>query len=86
VGFEPHGAEVASCGQVRIGIQGGGQAAEQRDDGLGAALLDALDLVYRHGRPPGQVGNTEAKGTAPVIDEGKGLADRDLLGILGLIW
>lgn len=56
---------------------------------LGAALLDALDLIYRHGRPPGQVGSTEAEGTALVIDsfaEGKGFADRDPLRILGLIW
>jgi hypothetical protein len=87
VGFEPYGAEVVSCDQVHIGIQGGGEA-EQRNGGLGAALLDALDLTYRHSRPPSEVGSTEAAGTALVIDalaEGKGLADRDPLPILGLI-
>ncbi len=26
VGIEPHGAEVVSCGQVHVGVQGGGQA------------------------------------------------------------
>jgi len=27
VGFEPHRAEVVSCGQVYVSIQGGGQTA-----------------------------------------------------------
>ena len=38
VGFEPHGAEVVSCGQVHVGVHGGGQEAQQGDGGLGAAF------------------------------------------------
>jgi len=27
-GFEPHGAEIVSGGQVHVGVQGGGKAAQ----------------------------------------------------------
>lgn len=33
-----------SCGQVHIGVHGGGQAAQQGDGGLGAVFFDALEF------------------------------------------
>jgi len=75
------------CSQAYVGIQCGGQAPQQGNGGLGAALFDALDLVGRHLRAPGQVSDAEAKGAALVVDslaEGQGLADGDPLRILGL--
>src|SRR5580692_2427019 len=45
VGFEPNGAEVVSWGQAYVGVQGGGQAPQQSDGGLGATFFDALDLI-----------------------------------------
>lgn len=55
VGFEPHGAEVVSCGQVHGGVRGGRWAPQQGNGGLGAVFFDVLDLVGRHVRAPGQV-------------------------------
>ena len=85
--FEPHRSEIVPCSQAYVGIQCGGQAPQQGNGGLGAALFDALDLVGRHLRAPGQVSDAEAKGAALVVDslaEGQGLADGDPLRILGL--
>ena len=45
VGFEPYGAEVVPWGQAHVGVKGGGQAPEQGDGGLGAALFNALDFI-----------------------------------------
>ena len=76
-----------SCGQTHVGVQGGGQAPQQDNGGLGAALFDALDLVGRHVRALGQISDAEAEGAALVVDgltEGPGLADGDPLRILGL--
>jgi hypothetical protein len=60
VGFEPDQAEVVSCCQAHIGGQGGGQAPQEGDGGLGAALLDALHLIDGHVGAPGQLGDAEA--------------------------
>jgi hypothetical protein len=49
--------------------------------------LDALGLVGRHVRTPGQVGDAEAQGATLVIDslaEGQGFANGDPLRIRGL--
>jgi hypothetical protein len=49
-------------------------------------LLDALDSITRHIRVLGQVGDSEAKGSADVVHGlagGQCLADRDPLGVLG---
>ena len=45
VGFEPYRAKVASCGQVHVGVQGGGQAAQEGDGGLGTWLGRAVQTV-----------------------------------------
>jgi hypothetical protein len=45
VGFEADRAEVVASGDTHVGVEGGGQAAEQGDGGLGAAFFDAFDLV-----------------------------------------
>ena len=50
-----------SCGQAYVGVQGGGQAPQQGDGGLGSALFDALDLVGGQGRPPGQPGDAQPR-------------------------
>jgi hypothetical protein len=42
-----------SRGQAHVGVQGGGQAAQQGDGGLGAALFDAVDLIEGHVSAPG---------------------------------
>ena len=42
VGFEPYRPEVVSCGQAHVGVQGGGQAPQQADSGLGTACFDAF--------------------------------------------
>jgi hypothetical protein len=52
-GFEPDGAEVVAGGEVNIGVEGGGEAARQGDGRLGAAFLDALDVVFGEGGPLG---------------------------------
>ena len=59
--FEAHGAEVVSCGQAHVGVQGGGQAPQQGNGGLGAAFLDALDLIGGHASPFRQVGDAEVQ-------------------------
>lgn len=40
-------------GQAYVGVQGGGQLPQQGDGGLGAALFDALDVIYGHVRTVG---------------------------------
>jgi hypothetical protein len=50
------------CGQAYVGVQGGGQAPQEGNGGLGAAFFDALDLIGRHVRAPGQISDTEAEG------------------------
>ena len=88
MGFEPHRSEVVPCGQVHVGVQGGGQAAQQGDGGFGAAFLDTFDLIGGHASPLGQVGDAEALGAALVIDglaEGQGFADGDPLRIFCLV-
>jgi hypothetical protein len=59
VRFEPHGAEVVSCGQAYVGIQRGGQAPQQGNGGLGTAFFDALDLIDGHVSASGQFGGTQ---------------------------
>ena len=59
VGFEPYRAEVVSRGQAHVGVQGGGQAPQQGNGGLGTAFFDALDLIDGHASAPGQFGDTE---------------------------
>jgi hypothetical protein len=49
VGFEPDGAEVVSAGEADVCVEGGGQAAQEGDGGLGAAFLNALDVAVGQG-------------------------------------
>ena len=73
-------------GGVDVGIEGGGEAAQQGDGGLGAAFLDALDIVFSERGPHGQLGDGQAEGGADVeqgLAEGLGLADREPLGVIG---
>ena len=88
VGFEPDGAEVVAGGEADVGVEGGGEAAQQGDGGLGAAFLDALDIVLGEGGPQGQFGDGQAEGGADVVQglaEGQGLADREPLGIISRV-
>lgn len=39
VRFESDGAKVVTCGDAHVGIERSGEAAKERDSGLGAALL-----------------------------------------------
>jgi hypothetical protein len=55
VGFEPDGAEVVSAGEADVGVESGGEAAQERNGGFGAAFLDALDVVVGQGGARGQV-------------------------------
>jgi hypothetical protein len=83
VGFEPYRPEVVSCGQAHVGVQGGGQAPQQADSGLGTAFFDALDLIDGHLSAPGQFGGTQIQGAALVVNglaEGQCLADGDRSG------
>jgi hypothetical protein len=48
-------------GEAHIGVQRRGEAPQQRDGGLGAALFDALDLVGGHARALGEIGDAKAK-------------------------
>jgi hypothetical protein len=43
VGFEPDRAEVVPRGEADVGVERGGEAAQQGNGGLGAAFLDALN-------------------------------------------
>jgi hypothetical protein len=73
-------------GEAGISVEGRRKSTEQGDGGLGAALLDALNLVIGHAYTLGQVGNRQAKGGKDVIHglpEGQCLADRDPLRVLG---
>jgi hypothetical protein len=61
------------------------RAEQQGNGGLGAAFLDALDVVPGEGGPQGQFGDGQAEGGADVVQglgEGQGLADREPLGII----
>jgi hypothetical protein len=74
-----------SCGQAYFGVQGSGQAPRQGNGGLDGASFDALDLVGRHVRAPGQISDAKAQGAALVVDglaEDQSLADGDPLGII----
>src|SRR6185437_11783459 len=73
VGLEPDGAEVVARGQADVSVQCGGEAAEQGDGGLGAAFLDALDLISGH---LGELGDGEAQGSPDVV---QGLAEGQCL-------
>ncbi len=68
MGFEPHRAEVVSRSQVHIGVQGGGQAPQQGDGGLGAAFFDALDLAGVMPARPARSATLRPRGAALVID------------------
>jgi hypothetical protein len=84
VGFEADGVEVVAGGEADVGVEGGRQAAQQRNGGLGAAFFDALDLVGGHIGAQAEVGDAEAKRDAPVIDrlpEGQGLGGGDTLQV-----
>ena len=77
-----------SAGEADICGEGGGEAAEEGDGGLCAALLDALDVVVGQGGAHGEFGDGQAEGGADVVQglaERQGLADRDALGIIGRI-
>jgi len=76
-----------ACGKAHVGVQRGSEAPQQGDGGLGAALLDALDLVGSHFCAQGEIGDAQAEGDAPVIQglaEGQGFTDRDPLRIVVL--
>lgn len=69
---------------MHAGIQGGGQAAQQGEGGLGAAFFDAPDLAGCHVYTAGQAGDAEAQGATLIMDglaEGQGFADGDPLRI-----
>ena len=77
-----------SGGEADICVEGGGEAAQEGDGGLGAAFLDALDVVVGQGSARGQFGDGQAEGSADVVQglaERQGLADRDPLGIVGRV-
>jgi hypothetical protein len=67
VGFEPDGAEVVSAGEADVCVEGGGEAAQEGDGGLGAVFLDALDVVVGQVGADGQFGDGQAKGGADVV-------------------
>jgi hypothetical protein len=62
-----------SAGEVDVSVEGGGQAAQERDGRLGAAFLDALDVIVGQGGAVGQFGDGHAEGVADVV---QGLAKR----------
>ncbi len=71
----------------RTSVEGSSETAEQGDGGLGAAFLDALDLIGGHARAHGEFGDGHRQGSAPVVDgltERQGLADRDPFGVVGV--
>ena len=85
-----------SAGETDVCVEGGVEAAQEGDGGLGAAFLDALDVVVGHGGAHGKFGDGQAEGGADVVQaEGgadvvqglarQGLADPDPLGIVW-IW
>ncbi len=51
-----------ACGKAHVGVQRGSEAPQQGDGGLGAALLDALDLVGSHFCAQGEIGDAQAEG------------------------
>jgi len=77
-----------SAGEADVGVEGCGEATQRGDGGLGAAFLDALDVVIGQGGTQCEVGDGQAEGGADVVQglaERQGLADRDALGIIGRI-
>jgi hypothetical protein len=75
-----------SAGEADVCVEGGGEAAQEGDGGLGAAFLDALDVLVGQGGADGQFGDGQAEGGPDVVQrlaERQGLADRDPLGIVG---
>ena len=46
-----------SAGEADVCVEGGGEAAQEGDGRLGAAFLDALDVVVGHGGAHGQFGD-----------------------------
>jgi hypothetical protein len=56
-----------SAGEADVCVEGGGEAAQERDGGLGAAFLDALDVVAGHGGADGEFGDGQAEGGADVV-------------------
>lgn len=60
-------AQVVSGSEADGGVERGGQAPEQRDSRLGAALLDALDVVLGHRGPVGQFSDGQAEFGADVV-------------------
>src|SRR5262249_32119894 len=88
VGFESDGTEIVACGNANVGTEGGGEAAKQGDGGLGAAFLDALDLVGGHAGAQREFGDGQLQRGAPVVDgfaERKGLPDGDPLRVAGVV-
>jgi hypothetical protein len=60
--FRGDGAEVVSAGEADVCVEGGGEAAQEGDGGLGAGFLDALDVVVGQGGADGQFGDGQAVG------------------------
>jgi hypothetical protein len=56
VGLEAQRAQVVARGEANVGVEGSSQTAEQGDGRLGAALLDALNLINAHPAIPASVG------------------------------
>ena len=73
VGFEPDRSKIVSGGEADVGVERGGESAEQGDGGFGAAFFDALDLVVGHLSALGEFGDGKAELGADVV---YGLAER----------
>lgn len=83
--LEPDRTEVVAGREVDVSVECRSKSA-QGNGGLGAGLLDALDLVPGQARAMDQLGDGEAQGGSGVIDgvaEGQRLTDRDPLRVLG---
>ena len=72
--------------EANVSVKGSSETAEQGHGGLGAAFLDALDLIGGHARAPGEFGDGHRQGATPVVDrlaERQSFADRDPFGVVG---
>jgi hypothetical protein len=85
MGFETNGTKVVTRGEPDVSIEGSRQTPKQRDGGLGAAFFNALDVIGRHARTHGEVGDIEAKGDPAIVDgltESQRFTDRNAFRVL----
>ena len=67
VGLEAHRAQVVARGEANVGVEGSRETAKQGDGRLGAALLDALNLINGHARTHSEFGYGHRQSGAPVV-------------------